>query len=162
MACAIPGAGELYMGYMAATGHDAISGTCLSAGDRLVTLAAFALPMAAPQILKSIKFRPRPSNLHIPDGNLNGGWEHINARHITGNHPTKGAGDLFAPGTTRQQVEDAARQLGRNGTRQTEAGEPLQAFEGRLKVNRMRARYRVIVHMPSGEVVTIYPMLGGE
>jgi hypothetical protein len=43
----------------------------------------------------------------IENGNLEEGWTHIDARHVTGNHPY-GAGDLFASGTTRAQLEQVA------------------------------------------------------
>ena len=41
----------------------------------------------------------------IEDGNDREGWQHIENRHITGSDP---GGDLFAPGTTREQLERAA------------------------------------------------------
>ena len=96
--------------------------------------------------------RPRPT---IPDGNLKGGWKHIDARHVTGDHPN-GPGALFPPGTTRAQLEAAARELAAKGTRQTEPGIAKQTYTGRLTVNGRRGLVKVVIG-PDGKVISIFP-----
>jgi uncharacterized protein RhaS with RHS repeats len=46
----------------------------------------------------------------IEEGNLKEGFQHIKSRHISGTHPD-GPGDLFASGTTRQQLQSAANKI---------------------------------------------------
>ncbi|WP_052830452.1 polymorphic toxin-type HINT domain-containing protein [Gynuella sunshinyii] len=58
---------------------------------------------------------PHRTTPRIEQGDLKKGWEHIKARHIDGNHPTKGAGDLFPSGTTLDQVEQAAKEVVASG-----------------------------------------------
>ena len=114
---------------------------------------------------------PRPSSgEHIPqrnhprveDGNLKEGWEHIDARHVTGHHP-KGAGDLFAPGTTRAQVEQAIRRVIKKGRRLTPDGtRRMQTFEHRVTVNGQTDVIRVTVDSWDGNrVITAFPARGG-
>lgn len=95
----------------------------------------------------------------IEQGNQNEGWVHIDERHVSGTHPT-GAGDLFAPGTTRDQITEAAEYLVEKGTRTSDPARRLQVFERRMKVNGMRARYRVVVDShDTNRVITIFPVL---
>jgi len=50
------------------------------------------------------------------------------------NHPN-GPGDLFAPGTTRKQIEEAAKILVKKGTRISDPSRRIQTFEKVIKVN---------------------------
>src|SRR5262249_9308966 len=94
----------------------------------------------------------------IETGNLQEGWTHIEARHITGTHP-HGPGDLFAPGTTRAQLEKAADYLVDKGTRISDPSRRIQTFEKRMKVNGVRDRVRVIVDSHDGNrVITMFPV----
>jgi RHS repeat-associated protein len=93
----------------------------------------------------------------ILDGDPKKGWQHIDERHVTGNSP-QGPGDLFAPGTTRQQIEDAARKVVSEGARLTDPSRRMQIFEDRITVNGMRDRVRVLVDALTGEVITIFPV----
>jgi hypothetical protein len=86
------------------------------------------------------------------------GWKHIDERHVTGNDPNKGPGDLFPPGTTREQLEDAAKKVIKNGTRVSDPSRTVQTFEDRIVVNGMRDRVRVVIDSSTGEVITIFPV----
>lgn len=102
------------------------------------------------------RVRPR-----LETGNLNEGWTHIEARHIRGNHPD-GAGDLFAPGTTRGQVLQTAEELVDRGVRISDPTRRIQTYERHLTVNGMHARYRVVVDSADGNrIITCFPVLGG-
>ena len=99
--------------------------------------------------------RARPSEVTIPNGNANGGWNHIEARHITGTDP---GGDLFAPGTTRAQLSDAANDLVSGGQRVSDDPSlPVQTFQDRMSINGVRGQYRAVVHMPSGTIISMFP-----
>ncbi|MEN7547398.1 RHS repeat-associated core domain-containing protein [Rapidithrix thailandica] len=76
----------------------------------------------------------------IEQGNLKEGWEHIDARHITGNHPN-GTGDLFEPGTSRQNLENAARKIIKKGKRVTvDITRRMQTFEMKIKIQGNKKR----------------------
>ena len=93
------------------------------------------------------------------DGNSKKGWQHIDERHVTGNSPL-GPGDLFAPGTTRAQLEKAAEQIVKKGTRSSEnASKTMQNFEDRIKINGRRDRVRVSVETSTGQIITMFPVL---
>jgi len=83
------------------------------------------------------KIQPR-----ILDGSRrrNIGWAHIEAKHITGEDP---GGDLFAPGTTRAELELAALSL-LEATRVSEPQNIRQVFEDRMVINGKRDRIRVV------------------
>ncbi|SDX73249.1 RHS repeat-associated core domain-containing protein [Amycolatopsis xylanica] len=99
--------------------------------------------------------RQRP---RIEDGNLKEGWQHIDARHISGNHPS-GHGDLMPPGTTREQVHRAATDLVRRGERISDPSKRIQVYERRGTVNGMHARFRVTVDSHDGNrVITFHPV----
>ncbi|MFD8497651.1 RHS repeat-associated core domain-containing protein [Amycolatopsis sp. NPDC059657] len=99
--------------------------------------------------------RQRP---RIEDGNLKEGWQHIDSRHITGNHPS-GHGDLMPPGTTREQVHRAATDLVRRGERISDPSKRIQVYERRGTVNGMHARFRVTVDSHDGNrVITFHPV----
>ncbi|NJK65005.1 MAG: hypothetical protein HC921_21900 [Synechococcaceae cyanobacterium SM2_3_1] len=92
----------------------------------------------------------------IPDGNLRRGWIHVDARHITGNHPS-GPGDLFEPGTTRAELESAAIRLVQTN-RVSTPGRVKQEFEDRMVINGRRDRIRVAINANSCAVITIFPV----
>jgi RHS repeat-associated protein len=93
----------------------------------------------------------------ISDGDLKKGWEHIDTRHVTGNHPS-GSGDLFAPGTTRNQLAEASQKLVDKGTRISDPSRRMQVFEDKIKVNGIKERVRVTVDSATGEIITIHPV----
>jgi|GEM_PF-1474402 len=93
----------------------------------------------------------------IEDGNSREGWQHIDERHVTGNSP-KGPGDLFAPGTTREQIEKAADTVVTKGVRLSDQSDPIQVYEKRVKVNGNVDRVRVIVDSTdNNRVITAFP-----
>jgi hypothetical protein len=108
----------------------------------------------------------RPRSPHrtpprIEDGNMKEGWQHIEARHITGQHPN-GPGDLFAPGTTRQQLVEAAKEIVEQGTRISRPGDRIQSFQMKLKINGRRALVQVVVDSDdANRVITLFPIKGG-
>lgn len=76
---------------------------------------------------------------------------------MTGNAPG-GHGDLFAPGTTRAQVEKAADRVVLKGTRVSDPSRRIQTYEKRVKVNGQADRVRTIVDShDSNRVITIFP-----
>ncbi|RJS18512.1 hypothetical protein DRW03_24855 [Corallococcus sp. H22C18031201] len=98
---------------------------------------------------------------HLDEGNLQEGWQHIEARHISGTHP-EGAGDLFASGTTRAQVLEAAEEVVKNGNRISVPGRRLQVFQMKLKVNGLRDLIRVVVDSgDANRIITVFPVRGG-
>ncbi len=97
----------------------------------------------------------------ILDGDSRKGWEHIRQRHIDGDDAA-GDGDLFAPATTRAQVQQAAEEAVSRGTRQSNPQRRIQTFERRMTVNGQRANYRVVVDSMDDSVITMFPILGGR
>ena len=76
--------------------------------------------------------RQKPRMEH---GNEKEGWQHIDERHVSGNS-AKGPGDLFAPGTTRAQLGQAANKVVTKGRRVTnDANRRMQTFEKKMVVN---------------------------
>jgi len=140
--------------------YDALSGRYISqdpirlaAGPEFYSYVADPLVLVDPLGLACHRQTPR-----VDTGNLKEGWMHIDARHITGNHPS-GAGDLFAAGTTRAQVEEAAKKLVEKGTRITDPSKQIQIFEKRMKVNGKRDRVRTVVDSHDGNrVISIFPV----
>jgi hypothetical protein len=105
---------------------------------------------------------PHRTEPRIEDGNLKEGWRHIEARHIAGNHP-KGPGDLFAPGTTRQQLERAAKEIVEKGLRISKPGQRMQSFQRKMKINGRVDLIQIIVDSYDGNrVVTMFPARGGR
>jgi RHS repeat-associated protein len=97
----------------------------------------------------------------IEDGNLKEGWSHIEARHISGNHPD-GPGDLFASCVTRDELQGAARRIVQKGTRVSDPRRRIQTLEKRVKVAGRRERVRLIVDSEdSNRVITMFPVRGG-
>ena len=94
----------------------------------------------------------------ITDGTPKKGWQHIDERHVTGNS-AKGPGDLFAPGTTRADLEEAAELVVKKGKRVSDdPTSQLQTFDYRVKINGQRNVVRVIVDTKTGEVITMFPV----
>ncbi|MBT2456501.1 RHS repeat-associated core domain-containing protein [Streptomyces sp. ISL-86] len=94
----------------------------------------------------------------LENGNPKQGWQHIDERHIAGNH-SSGHGDLMPPTTTRQQVEEAAEIMIEKGNRVSDPARQIQTFEKRMTVNGMRARYRLIVDSEDGNrIITFFPV----
>lgn len=94
----------------------------------------------------------------IRDGNAKKGWEHIQRRHL----PPDGEADLFSPGTTREQLQDAVDDIVQNGVRTSQPNRAVQVFERRMVINGMRANYRVVVDTIDDSVITVFPVLGGH
>ncbi|WP_375773249.1 hypothetical protein NR798_21015 [Archangium gephyra] len=104
---------------------------------------------------------PNRAEPRLEDGNPQEGWQHIEARHITGTHPI-GAGDLFAPGTSRAQLLEAAKDVVKNGNRISEPGRRIQVFQMKVKLNGLKDLVRVIVDSDdANRVITMFPVRGG-
>ncbi|MEU4475645.1 DUF6531 domain-containing protein, partial [Micromonospora sp. NPDC023888] len=104
---------------------------------------------------------PHRSTPRMEDGNLKEGWIHVDARHVSGNHPN-GPGDLFASGTTRDQLTAAAETIVQRGTRISDPARRLQTFEKKMKINGVRDWVRVIVDSDdANRVITIFPVRQG-
>jgi uncharacterized Zn finger protein len=97
----------------------------------------------------------------IEDGNLKEGWEHIDSRHITGNHPD-GPGDLFPPGTTRAELEKVGQYIVKNGRRITPINRRVHIFILRVKVNGKSMRVKVRVDASDGRILTMFPNVTGN
>ena len=98
----------------------------------------------------------------LPTGNLKQGWIHIDARHISGNHP-KGAGDLFPDGTSRKQIEKAINKVVMKGRCVTEdPNKTVQTFEKKIVVNKKKDLVRVVVDTKNNTVITAFPVRGGH
>ena len=68
-------------------------------------------------------------------------------------------GDLFASGTSRRQLDKAAKKLVSKGTRISDPSRRIQSYEQRMKVNKMRDRVRVTVDSHDrNRVITIHPV----
>lgn len=148
--------------------HRAIAATAREASDRIVRLrhelaqlefkidhATLGMNGGNIRIVRKVG-KPR-----ILDGDSRKGWEHIRQRHIDGDDAA-GDGDLFAPGTTRAQVQQAAEEAVSRGTRQSNPQRRIQTFERRMTVNGQRANYRVVVDSMDDSVITMFPILGGR
>ncbi|HMU65296.1 MAG TPA: hypothetical protein PKD35_11505, partial [Nitrosomonas sp.] len=97
----------------------------------------------------------------IEEGNLKEGFQHIKSRHISGTHPD-GPGDLFASGTTRQQLQSAANKIVGKGKRISDSSRRIQTFEKKISVNGQKDLVRVIVDSEDGNrVITMFPVRGG-
>jgi hypothetical protein len=95
----------------------------------------------------------------IQNGNADEGWIHIDGRHVTGNAPDHG--DLFAPGTTRAQLQEAAEVIVERGVRISVPNRRIQTFERRITINRQSDPVRVVVDTADGRVITMFPVRGG-
>jgi hypothetical protein len=104
---------------------------------------------------------PHRTEPRLDDGNEQEGWRHIESRHITGTHPN-GPGALFAPGTSREQLLEAARDIVKNGTRISNPGRRIQTFQMKVKINGQKNLVRVVVDADdANRVITMFPVEGG-
>ena len=98
----------------------------------------------------------------LPTGDLRKGWVHIDARHISGTHPS-GAGDLFPDGTNRKQIEKAINKVVMKGRCVTEdPNRTVQTFEKKIVVNKKKDLVRVVVDTRTNTVITAFPVRGGH
>ena len=97
---------------------------------------------------------------HIENGNAGEGWQHIDERHVSGTS-AQGPGDLFAPGTTRADVQAAVEAVVANGARRSPPGARMQSFEHRVTVHGRSDNVRVTVDASDGRVITAFPVRGG-
>ncbi|WP_422085989.1 RHS repeat-associated core domain-containing protein [Variovorax sp.] len=127
----------------------------LSGGFNLHLFATNPIGWIDPLGLAGRKITQTP---RIEDGNHKEGWQHIDERHITGNSPD-GPGDLFAPGTTRAQVQCLCELLVQKGTRTSDPSRTIQTYEKRTTVNGKRARYRAIFDSKDkNRTITAFPV----
>ena len=112
---------------------------------------------ASDYIMEASTDKPWRGDFVLKDGNLRRGWRHIDARHITGDHPS-GAGDLFEPNTTRAEIEALAKEVVKNGTRTSEPDATVQTFDYKTKFQGKREWFKAVVDTASEELVTIFPM----
>ena len=94
----------------------------------------------------------------IPQGDAKQGWAHIEARHVTGTDP---GGDLFAAGTTRAELEEAAGDVVDKGLRVSDPKRTVQVFERRIVVHGRRDLVRVVVNSSDNTVITMFPVISG-
>ncbi|MFK7787088.1 MAG: hypothetical protein AB8B56_18345, partial [Crocinitomicaceae bacterium] len=111
--------------------------------------------------LRPIVERGWRGRTRIEDGNLQEGWEHIDARHISGNHPD-GPGDLFPAGTTRSELESVAQVIVNKGNRISPINRRMQTFVDRVKVGGESMRVKVSVDASDGRIITIFPNRSGH
>lgn len=103
-------------------------------------------------------WRGRDPSPTLDNGNLDEGWAHIEARHVI---PSPAASDLFAPGTTRQQILKAATDVIERGRRVSARGQRITTFEDSMYVNGQRDAIRVTVDTADGRIITVFPVRGG-
>ncbi len=85
--------------------------------------------------------------------------DHIRKRHVPGGDLPHKQGDLFSPGTTREQIAEAARKIIIKGKRQSDPNKIRQVFEKRMTVNGKRAQYRLVVDSDDANIIiTIFPI----
>jgi hypothetical protein len=127
----------------------------LSASARLILIQS--IPAESLVFAQSIPARDKP---RIEDGNLNEGWIHIDARHVTGNHPTKGAGDLFPAGTNRAELTNVSESVVLKGTLISDLSARIKTYEDRIKVQGKILRVSVVVDSKDkNRVITMFPVL---
>ncbi len=145
--------------------HKAISAGVRGASDRIVSLRHTVQQLEF-QVDRStlginggnIRIVRKVSSAVIRDGNAKKGWVHIQKRHM----PPDGEADLFAPGTTREQLQAAADEIVQKGVRTSDPTRTVQIFERRMTINGMRARYKLVVDTVDDGVITMYPEFGGK
>lgn len=71
----------------------------------------------------------------------------------------KRPGDLFASGTTREQLEQAANKIIKKGKRVTEnVSSRIQTFEKKITINGKTDKVRIIVDSEDGNrIITMFP-----
>ncbi|HEX8704890.1 MAG TPA: hypothetical protein VF815_39015 [Myxococcaceae bacterium] len=142
-----------------------VSAVAVVGSTIVISLPATAVAMAVQGMIgggsTATTRAPHRTPPRIEDGNLNEGWQHIEGRHITGNHPN-GSGDLFAPGTTRAQLQKAAEEIVKNGNRISAPGRRLQTFQMKVKINGRSDVIRLVVDSDdANRVITMFPVKGG-
>ena len=97
----------------------------------------------------------------IQQGDSNGGWVHIDLRHVSGGH-SRGEGDLFTRGTTRDHLEKAANKIVKKGKRITkDITKKMQSFEMKIKIKgNKKELVRVYVDTIEKKIITIFPARG--
>ncbi|UOG74198.1 DUF6531 domain-containing protein [Hymenobacter tibetensis] len=97
----------------------------------------------------------------LDNGNTKEGWQHIDERHITGNSP-KGPGDLFAPGTSRQQIQKGANKVVAKGKRVSDPNKQIQTFEKKIVINGRKDLVRVVTDSHDGNrIISMFPVITG-
>ena len=82
---------------------------------------------------------------------------HIDLRHVSGGH-SRGEGDLFTRGTTRDHLEKAANKIVKKGKRITKK---MQSFEMKIKIKgNKKELVRVYVDTIEKKIITIFPARG--
>ncbi|WP_232442507.1 RHS repeat-associated core domain-containing protein, partial [Burkholderia ubonensis] len=96
----------------------------------------------------------------IEDGNSKEGWQHIDERHISGTH-SSGAGDIFPPETSREELQRVCECLVKNGTRISDPKRRIQTYAKRGKVSGKRARVRGSFDShDKNRTITLFPVEG--
>lgn len=129
----------------------------LSGGSNLYQYASNPVEWIDPLGLSGRKeHKPR-----IEDGNSKEGWQHIDERHISGTH-SSGAGDLFPPETSREELQRVCECLVKNGTRISDPKRRIQTYEKRVKVSGKRARVRGSFDShDKNRTITLFPAESG-
>ena len=103
----------------------------------------------------------------LETGNLKEGWIHIDARHLTGDHP-KGAGDLFDAGVSRAGVESASAKILKKGKRVTvNPNSTMQVFEMKIRVKGSKKKELVRIALADlhtggkSRLISAFPVRGG-
>ena len=109
-------------------------------------------------VMESNTNKPWRADLVLNDGNLKEGWIHIEARHITGTHPSPKHADMFEPDTTRAEIEQLAREVIKNGTRISDPRKVMQSFELKTVFQDKREWFRASIKTTTDELVTIFPI----
>ncbi len=89
------------------------------------------------------------------DGDLESGWLHIEARHITGDHPRKG-GTIFPKGTSKEALLEVSNQLAKEVNLCSAPCSSRLVFEGIGKLQRTSLRMRLVMDS-KGTVTSLFP-----
>ena len=109
-------------------------------------------------VMESRTNKPWRGDLILNDGNLKEGWIHIEARHITGTHPSPKHADMFEPDTTRAEIEQLAREVVKNDTRISDPRKVMQSFELKTVFQDKREWFRASIKTTTDELITIFPI----
>jgi RHS repeat-associated protein len=102
---------------------------------------------------------PHRAKPRIEQGNDKEGWIHIQKRHLPGGGVSGKQGDLFSPGTSLSQIEQAARVIVSKGRRTSPVNRTVQTFEQKMVINGKQARYKVVVDSDDGNrIITMFPV----
>ena len=101
---------------------------------------------------------PHRAKPRLESGNDKEGLTHIRKRHTVGGDDPSKQGDLFAPGTSVEQITQAVNKIVAKGKRISDPGKRIQTFEKKMVVNGKQAKYRVVVDSDDGNrVITAFP-----